>query len=266
MTNHWDEFSKSLAQPVPRRETLRRLGLVISGTLLSPLGSQFARAGHHAPKPPSDPCKAFCQCRSSRQKDQCLKVCKACSKDTSRLAGSCGNYICCPSDQTACGSYCADLDFDPENCGACGNVCAAGPNEQGMCVLGECEYACVEGAEYCDGTCTYLDSDPNNCGACGNVCEGPNASCYQGACSHCTPYCPEGWCGGDGCGGECACPSGTYCESDGWCYAEDPCPAGGTLCNGVCTNVSFDTLNCGACGTVCGAGEICSGGICQSPF
>ena len=25
MTDHWDEFSKSLAQPLPRRESLRRL-------------------------------------------------------------------------------------------------------------------------------------------------------------------------------------------------------------------------------------------------
>jgi len=28
-------------------------------------------------------------------------------------------------------------------------------------------------------------------------------------------YCPEGWCGGDGCGGECACPDGWYCMGDG---------------------------------------------------
>jgi hypothetical protein len=32
------------------------------------------------------------------------------------------------------------------------------------------------------------------------------------------PSCPELWCGGDGCGGECACPSGMYCEYNGYCY------------------------------------------------
>ena len=42
MTHHWDEFSKSLAEPVPRGESLRRLGIAISATVLGPLGSQFA--------------------------------------------------------------------------------------------------------------------------------------------------------------------------------------------------------------------------------
>jgi hypothetical protein len=310
MTDHWDEFSKSLAEPVPRRESLRRLGIALTATVLGPLGAQFARAGHHAPRQ-QDPCKAFCTCRNSKQKDQCLKVCKACNKDTSRIAGSCGNYVCCGAGRTSCGSYCADLAFDPDNCGACGNACEdPGPYEEGMCVYGQCEYACVAGAVYCDGTCTFLDSDPDNCGACGNVCGdaspycnqgtchscppgfslcggecvnlaadpdncgacgnvcgGPNPSCSQGACSQgCVPSCPEGWCGGDGCGGACGCPSGMYCESN-WCYDENPCPAGLTRCNGVCTNIDFDTLNCGACGVVCsGAENACIGGICQSPF
>lgn len=272
MSNHWDEFSKSLAEPVPRRESLRRLGSALTATVLGPLGAQFARAGHHAPqppKPPPDPCKAFCTCRNSKQKDQCLKVCKACNKDTSRIAGSCGNYMCCAAGRTSCGSYCADLAFDPDNCGTCGNACAApGPNEEGMCFYGQCEYACVAGAVYCNGTCTFLDSDADNCGACGDVCP-VGQSCLGGVCQdddpgHCTPYCPEGWCGGDCCGGTCGCPSGTYCESN-WCYDDGSC-ASGTLCNGVCVNLAFDTANCGGCGIVCRPGEVCSGGVCQLPF
>jgi hypothetical protein len=263
MTNHWDEFSKSLAQPLPRRESLRRLGIALAGAVLSPLGLQTAFAGHH-PKQPTDLCKAFCKCRNKRQQDQCLKACSACSKDPSRLGGSCGNYFCCASGQASCGNYCADLANDPYNCGNCGYACnQPGPYEYGACVDGQCEYACVQGAIDCDGTCTFLEwdpsncgacgslcpesspycnygvcsecspgltpcggtcvdlsRDPGNCGACGNVCGGPNPSCYQGACSTCTPYCPEGWCGGNGCGGVCACPSGTYCEQNGWCYSD----------------------------------------------
>lgn len=262
MFNHWDEFSKSLAEPLPRRESLRRLGLVITGTILSPLGAGFARAGKH-PKPPPDPCQAFCQCRNNRQKDQCLKVCQACNKDVSRLAGSCGNYVCCAAGQTSCGSYCADLAFDPDNCGACGNVCAdPGPYEKGMCVYGQCEYACYEGAVDCDGRCTFVEWDPNNCGACGNVCEGPNSSCYQGTCSHCTPSCPEGWCGGDGCGGVCACPSGMYCEQNGWCYADCVFPF--ILCGGVCVDPTSDRYNCGGCGVQCASDEACIFGFCAS--
>jgi hypothetical protein len=256
MSNHWDEFSKSLAEPVPRRESLRRLGLALSAAVLGPLGGQFAGAGHQ------DPCKAFCRCSNHRQKDQCLKVCKACNKDVSRLAGSCGNYVCCGAGQTSCGSYCADLASDPYNCGACGYAChPPGPYEYGACIDGGCEYVCAEGAVYCGDVCTFLGWDPNNCGACGNVCGGPNPSCYGGACSQCTPSCPEGWCGGDGCGGECACPSGMYCEYN-YCYADCVFPF--ILCGGVCVDPTSDRYNCGGCGVQCADDEACISGFCVS--
>ena len=261
MTNPWDEFSKSLAQPVPRRESLRRLGAVFTATVLAPLGTGFARGGP-PPKQP-DPCKSFCKCRNKRQQDQCLKVCGGCGHDPSRLGGSCGNYFCCGAGQVSCGNYCADLGIDPYNCGACGYACEPpGPFEYGACRNGRCEYTCVEVAVDCGGYCTILAADPYNCGACGNVCDGPNPSCYQGTCSHCTPYCPEGWCGGDGCGGACGfCPSGYYCESDGWCYGD--CPSGQSLCDGQCVDFSTDANNCGACGNVCGGSTpYCSQGAC----
>ena len=40
-----------------------------------------------------------------------------------------------------------------------------------------------------------------------------------------------------------------------------PCPAGLTLCGGVCTNTLFDPNNCGGCGIVCPV--TCSGGVCH---
>jgi hypothetical protein len=43
------------------------------------------------------------------------------------------------------------------------------------------------------------------------------------------------------------------------------CTAQGlTNCGGVCVDVSADPYNCGACGSVCGAGATCSGGACGS--
>ena len=39
------------------------------------------------------------------------------------------------------------------------------------------------------------------------------------------------------------------------------CP-GSTLCAGSCTDVTFDPSNCGVCGKVCAAGEVCSAGQC----
>src|SRR5262245_50182501 len=241
MDHLFDEFSKSLSESLPRRESLRRLGAVFAGAILSPLGMQTSWA-----KGP-DPCKAFCQCRNAKQQNQCLAPCKACDSNTSRLAGSCGSYTCCSiasckgvcsnlkSDpncgacgnncstygETCCGSYCADLATDVFNCGRCGAACAApGANESVACVSGLCVYDCVPGAVDCgNGACTDLSSDPDNCGACGNVCPESAPVCFAGACTTgCIGYCPEGWCGGNGCGGECGCPSGMYCEQNGWCY------------------------------------------------
>jgi hypothetical protein len=180
MTQPWDEFAKSLAEPLPRRESLRQLGLVITGAVLGPLGLESASAGK------ADPCKSFCRCGNKRQQDQCLRACKACKKNFSRLGGNCGNYFCCRAGQTPCGSYCADLASDADHCGACGFACPEpGDFEYGACVDGECRYACIAGAVYCDGACTFLDSDENNCGACGNVC-GSNSDCYYGECYYVT--------------------------------------------------------------------------------
>ncbi len=115
MENLFDEFSKSLAEPVfgvpvfgrpvSRRETLRRLGAVFAGAVLAPLGLATA-AWAHGP----DPCRAFCQCRTKAQQSQCLAACRACNSDPSHVCGTCGNY------------YCSDLSSDP-NCGACGHDC-----------------------------------------------------------------------------------------------------------------------------------------------
>ena len=251
MDHLFDEFSTSLAESLPRRESLRRLGAVFAGAILSPLGMQTAWAGM------PDPCKAFCKCRNATQQNQCLAACKACNGNTSRLAGSCGSYTCCSiasckgvcsslkSDpncgacdnncgaygETCCGSYCADLANDIFNCGRCGAVCAPpGPYESVNCIAGTCVYDCVAGAADCgDGTCTNLDADPDNCGACGNVCGGA------------TPYCDQGAC------------------------TDILCPAGQTLCSGACYDLNNDLGNCGtSCEdrTVCGLYETCSGGRC----
>jgi hypothetical protein len=212
MAYQWDEFSKSLAEPVPRRESLRRLAIALGGAVLSPLGLKTAWAAG------TDPSKAFCRCSNKRQQNACLAACRACNGDTSRLCGACGSY------------YCADLASDTNNCGACGYVCAPpGPYEYVSCIAGECLYDCVAGAVRCGGVCTSLDWDPNNCGACGNVCGGSTPYCVSGACSYCPPGAAD--CYGDGicrnlqedvdnCG---AC--GVQCGVGYWCVAGACVPA-----------------------------------------
>jgi hypothetical protein len=245
----FDEFSKSLAEAVPRRESLRRLGTLFAGAVLAPLGVGTALAGTR------DPCKAFCKCGPSRHQKQCLEACRACGGNTSRIAGACGGYTCCAkascngacsdlaSDpncgacgnncgavgETCCGNYCADLDDDIFNCGGCGVLCAApAPGDSVACVFGACVYGCAQGAVDCNGTCTDILSDPTNCGACGNVC-GPD-----------TPYCEQGTCIGD----------------------DEPCSSGATRCSGICTYLQYDPDNCGACGFSC-FGVGCTNGQCD---
>ena len=48
--------------------------------------------------------------------------------------------------------------------------------------------------------------------------------------------------------------------------AADPncaCDGGSTNCGGVCTNIAFDTQNCGGCGIVCADGLTCWNGSCE---
>jgi hypothetical protein len=275
MTDHWDEFSKAFAEPLPRRESLRRLGAVLTGAVLSPLGLGTASA--RGP----DPCKTFCnQCPKS-QRSRCLTACNACNKDPSRLCGSCGSYVCCGSGRTCCNGYCTDVADDVLNCGACGFMCdPPGPYEFGACIDGECTYVCADGTVDCNGTCTFLASDPYNCGACGFVC-GPPGPNEFGACidGRCESSCIDGAvdCGGTctfldsdpancgACGNVCG-ESTPYCSFGECIRADEPCPAGLTRCNGVCTNIAFDTVNCGGCGIVCDGGQTCIGGVCQWPF
>src|SRR5262249_20552464 len=111
MTHQWDEFSKSLAEPVPRRESLRRLGFALAGVALSPLGTAWA-APKRRVRRGKDPCPTFCKCRNTRQQSACLAACSACNGDTRRLYGTCGSYVCCGDGQTGCGGICTDLTKD----------------------------------------------------------------------------------------------------------------------------------------------------------
>ena len=180
MSHLFDEFSKVVSeQSIPRRESLRRLGLAVTAGILGPLGFESAQAG----KPPQDPCKDFCQCRPGRQRDQCVKACKACNKDPSRLAGSCGSYVCCGAGLSPCGDTCIDVAWDPNNCGACSNVCS-GPDPH--CFSGVCS-ECGPYLAACGNSCVDLSWNAANCGACGNVCGDSTPNCVYGTCTEC-PY------------------------------------------------------------------------------
>ena len=43
------------------------------------------------------------------------------------------------------------------------------------------------------------------------------------------------------------------------------CPSGQSVCNGVCTNLQNDPLNCGGCQKACTVGKVCQNGQCSEP-
>jgi hypothetical protein len=222
MTGHFDEFAKSLAESCTRRESLRAFGVLLAGAVLSrlPVSSAWARG--------PDACKNFCLRCPKSVRNQCLSACRACSGDTARVCGSCGNYACCAAGFTCCSGACVDRLEDFYNCGACGKVCVRDPNEYGECIDGQCVFTCFEGADRCNGTCTFLDSDPNHCGECGNVCPDSAPFCSQGACIANTcvfPFIP---------------------------------------CGGVCVDPTSNRNNCGGCGVQCADDEACISGFCVS--
>ena len=216
MTHRWDEFSKSLAEPVPRRESLRRLGARAGRRRPQPAGDRLG--GRQAEPAGTDPCKTFCQCRNKAQQNACLAACRACNGDTRRLCGTCGSYVCCGNGQTCCGRTAPISPMTSTTAGPAATcVRSPVPTSIGACVTGSCVYTCVEGAVRCNGTCTFLDRDPNNCGACGNVC------------GESTPYCSWGQCWDANCGGANLDWDWQNCGRCG-----NVCPYGSSCSFGVC--------------------------------
>ena len=154
MDHLFDEFSKSLAESVPRRESLRRLGAVFAGAVLSPLGVGTAWAGR-SPETRARPSASVARRRSSRSAWRPAGRATATPAASADPAG-----IMSAARPPACGGVCSDLLHDP-NCGACGNNCNA------------------LGKTCCGGHCADLATDVYNCGSCGRVCPAPPPNEYR---------------------------------------------------------------------------------------
>ncbi len=161
---------------------------------------------------------------------------------------------------TSCSGFCTSTSSDPSNCGACGTACATGaPCTGGICGSA-CNTNCGPGSPCTTGAqCASLVCTAGFCttATCSDGVKNGNETgidCGGGTC----PTCPNG----QGCGTNSDCTSGVC--SGGVCQAA--CPAGQTLCGGICKNLQTDANNCGGCGFVCSqqnATEACVSGACN---
>ena len=181
------------------------------------------------------------------------------SAGTACAAGSvCANGTCqvsCPGLQINCGGVCVDPLTSRSNCGATG-ACGAGGNGTpgavcgggNVCAGGSCQVSCPGSQVNCGGVCVDPLTSRSNCGA-------------TGACGA----------GGNGTPGT-ACAVGNVC-SGGTCQVS--CPGGQINCGGICVDPTTSAANCGATGAcgaggngspgaVCGAGKVCTAGVCQA--
>lgn len=139
---------------------------------------------------------------------------------------------------------------------------------------------CAEGLSFC-GRCVNLSSDSVNCGACGNTC-GVGVACVGGVCGGAFDAGPDaarldGGDAGVGLDGAVDLDAGdATVDRDGAIsldggdggVADGAVPPGCGLgrldCAGVCVDALTDPANCGDCGVMCGAGEVCAGGACAA--
>jgi hypothetical protein len=206
----------------------------------------------------------------------------ACPTGQTCQSGACATPSNCTGTQVSCGGVCTDTSNDPANCGSCGTTCGTGQScTNGSCSGGNpgnmtgcaglipclnncmptdmaCQQACVsntttQGRMLAQALFTCINMACP--GANGGVCDMTAANFNQTNCQNCLMKAQNT-------GGACV-SQVTACAMD-TNGMTGPCPNGQTSCGGICTDLTSDPANCGACGTACNVGDNCVAGQCSA--
>ncbi len=212
------------------------------------------------------------------------RTCGSCSNDCTMLpgvlatsltctAGHCG-YACAPnySDCADAGSGCPTSLANTSSCGGCNVTCpaldpyCAAPDGGGYGCVSNCP---ASAPSICSGSCANFATDDNNCGGCGagHVCtNNHHCSASTCQCTGSTRACSNGSCAANdvnACGAsctKCTAPTGGTVSCNGTSCVSTCTQAGQSVCGGACVDLTTNTSNCGACGSVCGG--TCAHGHC----
>jgi hypothetical protein len=168
----------------------------------------------------------------------------------------------CAEGYTRCAGACVDTKTDPTSCGGCGLQFNCGSG--GVCTGGVCSCPPSENVMMCGGMyagCANLSKSELNCGTCGTSCAPTGQqvmACINGACTGCGGE-NQVCCDNGGIDFISGCADGLTCEgTPGTAGSKCTCGAGSTKCGNACVDLKADDQNCGACGTACQPGEVCT--------
>ncbi len=187
----FDDWTRRLGDPTPRRQALRLLGAGIASVLTAPVrpgaaappnrcGKLTCAAGETCLKGPGGPqcCPTALVCGRTCLAAPCQEPCQVCDP----ASGACvpaANGTACEADNDLCtvGDSCQNgvcLPGAPVTCPAC-QTCVGG-----ACQVVANNLACGPGQICCGGTCV-VNTTATNCGTCGNAC-GNGKVCSSGQC------------------------------------------------------------------------------------
>ncbi len=151
-----------------------------------------------------------------------------CSQENAIVGGT------CRAPYVECGGQCVDTDRDSQNCGACGHACGLGV----ACVSGACQTSTAADGDVDGDPSVQPDSSSAGDGSLGDGesnSDGPTAS----------DSAEDGDNSGDG----------------GDADPDSGCVQPNLICDGMCTDITTDSSNCGGCGKVCPSNS-CVNGSC----